>query len=77
MSKKCNELELPVAYYESVIKKEDAEIQGQKFTSYKEFVDNLILEKEHYNKTLYKSLTDLRNYSVKHIEKFVKKRNHA
>lgn len=76
MSKKCNELELAAVYYESVIKKEDAEIQQHKFTKYKDYVENLILEHQHYNKNLYKSLTDLRNYSVKHIEKFVKKRQH-
>jgi transketolase N-terminal domain/subunit len=76
MSKNCNELELAVLYYESVIRKEDAEKQKQRFTSYKDYVDNLILAKEHYNKNLYKSLTDLRKYSEKHIEKFIKKDKH-
>jgi hypothetical protein len=66
--KKCDELELAVKYYESVIRKEDLTKQEKNFWDYKTYVDNLIQENRHYNKPLFKSLMDLRDSK---IDKFI------
>lgn len=70
--RKCDELELAVKYYESVIRKEDLTEQEKNFWDYKTYVDNLIQENIHYNKPLFKSLMNLRDSK---IDKFIESKD--